>query len=110
MGKFPTGFMRQEFSVDNGDGVALFFDAMAETEQKLTTPLSLLVDAILVIAFTVYMYTVCESHVPSNDKKMIFLWAGLTALLFGTLFWLALQMFRVVLRFQLEQRADLRRK
>ena len=83
---------------------------MAEPEQKLTTPLSLLVDAVLVIAFFLYMYSVVSTHVPSHDPKMIMLWGGLTAALFAALFWLALQMFRVVLRFQRQQRADARRK
>jgi len=78
---------------------------MAEPEQKLTTPMSLLVDAILVIAFFFYMLWVCSSHVPSHDPKMILLWGGLTAALFAALFWLALQMFRVVLRFQRQERA-----
>jgi hypothetical protein len=82
---------------------------MAEPEQKLTTPVSLLVDAVLVIAFFFYMYSVVASHVPSHDPKMIMLWGGLTASLFAALFWLALQMFRVVLRFHRQQRAELRR-
>ena len=81
---------------------------MAEPQQKLTTPVSLIVDAVLVIAFTIYMYTVCASHVPSRDPKMVLLWGGLTALLFGALGWLALQMFRVVLRFQRQERAERR--
>ena len=78
---------------------------MAEPEQKLTTPVSLVVDAILVIAFFFYMYWVCASHVPSHDPKWIMIWGGATAALFAALFWLALQMFRVVLRFQREESA-----
>jgi hypothetical protein len=70
------------------------------TAQKLVTPLSLLVDAILCIAFFIYEYTVCSVHVPSYDKKDIAIWGALTALCLTGVFWLALQMFRVVYRFQ----------
>ncbi len=83
---------------------------MAEPEQKLTSPTSLIVDAILVVAFFFYMYSVVSTHVPSHDPKMIMLWGGLTASLFAALFWLALQMFRVVLRFQRQERAAARKK
>jgi len=73
---------------------------MVEKEPKLTTPVTLVVDAILVIVFFFYMYWVCWSHVPSNETKWKLIWGGATAALFAALFWLALQMFRVVLRFQ----------
>ena len=78
---------------------------MAEPEQKLTSPVSLVVDAILVIGFFLYMFWVMQSHVPSQDPKMINLWAAITASLMAALFWLSLQMFRVVLRFQRQERA-----
>lgn len=76
---------------------------MAQPETKLTSPVSLLVDAILVVGFFVYIYTVVAPHVPSNDKSMIFLWGGLCAACMTGVFWLCVQMFRVVLR---AQRAD----
>ena len=79
---------------------------MSQPEQKLTTPVSIVVDAVLVIGFFFYMYSVCASHVPSNEKKWIIIWGGLTASLFAALFWLALQMFRVVLRFQRQLAAE----
>ncbi|HEY9155199.1 MAG TPA: hypothetical protein VIM69_08720 [Opitutaceae bacterium] len=72
------------------------------TAQKLVTPLSLLVDAILCIAFFIYEYTVMSAHVPSYDKTNIAIWATLTALCLTGVFWLAVQMFRVVYRFQRE--------
>lgn len=68
---------------------------------KLTTPVGLVVDAILVIGFFAYLYTLLESHVPSNDPKMVVLFAGLTAACMSGVFWLAIQMFRVVLSAQL---------
>ncbi len=67
---------------------------------KLTSPVSLAVDAVLVVAFFVFLFGLLKSHVPSNDPKMIFLWAGLTAACMSGVFWLAIQMFRVVLSAQ----------
>ena len=71
---------------------------MSQSEQKLVTPKSLLVDAVLVILFFLYMYSVVSTHVPSNDPKMILLWGAITASCLTAVFWLALQMFRVVAR------------
>lgn len=79
---------------------------MSSPERKLTTPVSLAVDAVLVIAFFVYMYTVVESHVPSNDKAMVLLWGGLCSACMTAVFWLCIQMFRVTLA---AQRANPRR-
>jgi len=69
--------------------------------QKLTTPVGLVVDAVLVIGFFAILFTLLKSHVPSNDPKMVFLWAGLTSACMSGVFWLAVQMFRVVLSAQL---------
>jgi hypothetical protein len=74
--------------------------AMAQSEAKLVTPVSLIVDLILVAAFFAYMFTVLRSHVPSNDPKMIALWSAIAASCLSGVFWLALQMFRVVFRAQ----------
>ena len=73
---------------------------MAQPEEKLVTPVSLIVDLILVIAFFAYMFTVCRAHVPSDDPKMITLWGALGSACLTGVFWLAVQMFRVVFRFQ----------
>jgi len=75
---------------------------MAQPEQKLTTPISLAVDAVLVIAFFAFLYSLVKVHVPSTDPKMIMLWSALTAGCMSGVFWLAIQMFRVVLRAQRE--------
>ncbi|HVW20761.1 MAG TPA: hypothetical protein VHC86_06055 [Opitutaceae bacterium] len=79
---------------------------MDQPSQKLVTPVSLLVDAILVIAFGIYMYSVMSTHVPSDDPKWILI-AGLytTACMCGV-FWLALQMFRVTFRAHREARRN----
>ncbi len=78
---------------------------MAQSEQKFTSPTSLIVDAILVIGFFVYMFGVLKGHVPSNDPKMINLWAALSSACMSGVFWLAVQMFRVVYRAQREANA-----
>jgi hypothetical protein len=79
---------------------------MSEPEQmqKLTSPVSLLVDAVLVVVFFIYMYSVVSTHVPSTDPKMILLWGLYTSACLTGVFWLALQMFRVTYRAQRESR------
>lgn len=72
--------------------------------EKLVTPVSLIVDAILCLAFFAYMFTLLRSHVPSNEASMIALWAGLGSACMTGVFWLAVQMFRVVFRFQRQSR------
>ena len=72
---------------------------MAQSE-KLVTPVSLVIDLILVVGFFVFMYFRLKSHVPSNDPQMIQLWGAITSACLTGVFWLALQMFRVVLRAQ----------
>lgn len=80
---------------------------MAQSDQKFTTPASLLVDAILVVGFFIGIFLWVSPHVPSSDKTMHLLWGGLTAACLSGVFWLCIQMFRVVLRAQL---ADRRRR
>jgi uncharacterized membrane protein (DUF106 family) len=75
---------------------------MQEKKAKLVSPMSLLVDAILVIAFFLYMYTVVSTHVMSHSHRMIFFWGVLCSLCMTVVFWLALQMFRVVVKAQRE--------
>ena len=77
---------------------------MAQPESKHPTPVSILIDAILVIGFFIYMYGVLKSHVPSSDPKMIMLWAALTSACLSGTFWISIQMFRVVYRAQREAR------
>jgi hypothetical protein len=89
--------------VDN-PGFCAFFRSMAQSEKKsavsAVTPVSLIVDAILVGGFFILMFTLFRSHVPSNEPKYIILWAGLAAACISGVFWLAIQMFRVVYRAQ----------
>ena len=79
------------------------FRGMAQSEMKLTSPASLFVDAILVAGFFAFIYWLVSPHVPSNDKSMIMRWGGLCSACMTGVFWLCVQMFRVVLR---AQRAD----
>jgi hypothetical protein len=94
-----------EKTVDNSY-LVLLFRGMAQPVTKLTSPTSLLVDAILVLGFFAFIYTLVAPHVPSNDKSMIVLWGGLCAACMSGVFWLCIQMFRVVLR---AQQADRRK-
>jgi len=88
--------------VDNRSVARLFGQDMQQPESKLVTPLSLVVDAVLVIAFFVYMYGVVSTHVPSKSPRMILLWGALCSACLTAVFWLAVQMFRVVARSQRE--------
>lgn len=73
---------------------------MAQSEKKYVTPVSILVDAILVIGFFIYMFGVLKPHVPSEDPNMINLWGALTSACMTGTFWICIQMFRVVFRAQ----------
>jgi hypothetical protein len=79
---------------------------MQQPKSKLVTPASLVVDAILVVAFFLFMYSQVASHVPSRDHRMILLWGGACALCLTCVFWLALQMLRVVAKAQREGPGD----
>ena len=91
--------------MDNAAFVRLF-RAMAQPETKLTSRASLALDAVLVTGFFILIFSLVSSHVPSHDKVMIMLWGGLCSACLSAVFWLCLQMFRMVLR---AQRADRRK-
>ncbi len=76
---------------------------MQKQERKLVTPASLAVDAVLVIIFFIYMYSVVSTHVPSKDHRMILLWGTAGSMCLTIVFWLALQMLRVIVKVQHEQ-------
>lgn len=78
---------------------------MAQPAQKFTTPASIAVDLVLVLAFFAYIYTIVAPHVPTTDKSMTLVWGALCAACMSGVFWMCIQMFRVVLRAQLEARA-----
>ena len=89
--------------MDKRDAV-LLFRRMSPPAQKFTSPASLALDAVLVIAFFLFIYSIVSPHVPSTDRTMVLVWGSLCAACMTGVFWLAIQMFRVVLRAQREAR------
>jgi hypothetical protein len=92
----------RHFAWTRAGPIRLLGGLMQQPETKRVTPASLVVDAILVIVFFVYMYSVVSTHVPSRDHRMILFWGLACASCLTAVFWLALQMFRVVARAQRE--------
>ena len=74
---------------------------MAQSETKSVTLVTLAVDAVLCLAFFAYLYHLVSPHVPSTDPQMILVWGAACAACMTGVFWLCIQMFRVVLRAQL---------
>ncbi|MEN9663451.1 MAG: hypothetical protein RL324_2400 [Verrucomicrobiota bacterium] len=77
---------------------------MSQQAGKSYTPVSLAVDAVLVITFFAIIYTLVAPHVPSHNQVWITVWGGLTASCMSAVFWLCIQMFRVVLKAQRAKR------
>jgi hypothetical protein len=77
---------------------------MPQPENKLVTPVSIAIDAVLCIAFFLYMYTVVSTHVPSKDHRMVLFFGASCSACMTLVFWLTLQMFRMVVKAQ--QRRD----
>lgn len=69
--------------------------------ERFTSPLSLVIDGALVIAFFLFMFSVVRTHVQSQNPLFITLWGAGAAACLSAVFWLAIQMFRVVLRAQI---------
>lgn len=74
-----------------------FSQAMENQKPKLVTGATLAVDAVLVVAFFLYMYSVLSTHVPSRDHRMIVFWGVYSTVCLSIVFWLTLQMFRAVI-------------
>ena len=77
---------------------------MSKTDEKLVTPASLIVDAILVILFFALMYWLISPHVPSRDVRMVTFFGVSASACLSVVFWLTLQMFRMVLKAQRRRR------
>jgi uncharacterized membrane protein (DUF106 family) len=73
---------------------------MQTKQTKFVSKATLAVDAVLTLLFFVYMYGVVSTHVPSRDHHMVLLWGALCSSCLSAVFWLALQMIRVVLGLQ----------
>jgi hypothetical protein len=103
-----AGVPRPAFCMDNRDADAFSWWDMEKQETKLTSPASLAVDAVLVIVFFIYMYTVVSTHVPSRSHRMILFWGAVCSACLTLVFWLTLQMFRIVIKGQREESKGLR--
>lgn len=77
---------------------------MDQPEPKRVTPARLAVDAVLTLAVFTFFLLIFRSHVPSQNPKWIYIWAAYGSACMTGVFWLALQMFRVVVHFQRENR------
>jgi hypothetical protein len=74
---------------------------MSEPHVQLIKKFDFIVDIIAVGAFFAFLaFYLLPSHVPSNESSMIALWSLGTAACMSGVFWIALWMFRVVLRYQ----------
>lgn len=60
------------------------------------------IDVLLTLGVFALFTWIMSGHVPSNDPVDIWFWAAVTASCLTAVFWLALQMFRAVLRAQRE--------
>jgi hypothetical protein len=69
----------------------------APAEQTHVTPVTIAVDLVLVAIFFYKMFGWVKSHVPSNNPAFVLFFGASTALCVTGVFWMAIQMFRVVL-------------
>ncbi|HEY1792222.1 MAG TPA: hypothetical protein VGG34_04835 [Opitutaceae bacterium] len=69
---------------------------LSQQPRKLVTKTTLAVDAVLVVLFFIFMYSVTSTHVPSTDPRMKVFFGVYTTICMTLVFWLAVQMFRVV--------------
>ncbi|MDI1320273.1 MAG: hypothetical protein PSW75_08800 [bacterium] len=77
---------------------------MASPEKKSFSVVSLVIDLVLsAIAFVIF-YWLVNSHVPSNDPRMVMFFGASAAGCMTGVFWLALQMLKVVFKFQVDSR------
>ncbi len=73
---------------------------MASPEKKSVSAVTIIIDLVFTAMAFGLFYWLVESHVPSNNPAMIKLWGGLTAGCMAGVFWLAMQMLKVVFKFQ----------
>jgi drug/metabolite transporter (DMT)-like permease len=73
-------------------------EKLATVKTSVLFPLKRLVlDLLITGAFWVFMSGVLRAHVPSDDPFWITVWSCISALCISGVFFLALQMFRLVL-------------
>ena len=77
---------------------------MATSEKKSYSVVELVIDLLLTaVAFSIF-YWLVNSHVPSDNPKMILFFGASAAACMSGVFWLALQMLKTVFRFQRDSR------
>jgi hypothetical protein len=76
------------------------------SENKFTSPATILFDLALTGLFFVFMTVVLRPFVPAQTPLLVWFFAGFTALPLTGIFWLATQMFRVTLTDQLRRKRD----
>ncbi|HTX66562.1 MAG TPA: hypothetical protein VMD31_12385 [Opitutaceae bacterium] len=75
---------------------------MDQTESKPGRGAAMALDTVLTLAVFALFTWIMRGHVTSNDPFNIWFWALVTSSCLTAVFWLALQMFRAVLRAQRE--------
>lgn len=73
---------------------------MASPEKKSFSVVSLIIDLVLTALAFCLFYWMVNSHVPSNDPKMVLFFGASAAGCMAGVFWLALQMLKLVYKFQ----------
>ncbi len=77
---------------------------MASPEKKPVSVVTIVIDlALTAVAFVIF-YWLVNSHVPSNDPKMVIFFGASAAACMSGVFWLAWQMLKVVFTFQRDTR------
>lgn len=82
----------------------------APSEQKHVTPLTIAVDLALCAIFFFFMFGWVKGHVHSNETIYIVFFGASTALCVTGVFWMAIQMFRVVVAGEKTLKAERARK
>ena len=69
----------------------------APSEQKHVTPVTIAVDLVLSAIVFFFMFGWVKPHVASNDPVFLNFFGASTAICVTGVFWMAIQMFRIVL-------------
>ena len=80
------------------------FRPMATPGKKPFSFVQLAVDLVFTAIAFVIFYRLVNSHVQSNDPRMVMLWGAACAACMTGVFWLAMQMLKTVYRFQRDSR------
>jgi hypothetical protein len=77
---------------------------MATSGRSSFSLVTFVIDLVLTAGAFAIFYWLVNSHVPSDNPTMVRLWGALGAGCMTGVFWLALQMLKVVFRFQRDSR------